>query len=216
MLNEGQKRALTLLNTLLWQEEGKRRIKDDLAFLPTEAVTPDWNDRPDVWAKDWCEGWAFRPNYAHAEALGIELSKRSKVIGHYIELRDGRFRPAPAKDASGKIKKGKNGEILPAPMAHWWMLWTQSTAFNFRAGYTIHSYGMEHFSKTWADQIPHNPVSLQIVEAKPAQPGDKTTRRDPGEVTFRMHRREDGFAAGETRTMSQDDFVRFLIRGEMT
>lgn len=214
MLNESQKRALALLDTLLGQEEGKRRIKDDLAFLTTLATKPKWDERPDTWARDWCEGWAFRPNYAHAEALGIELSKRSKVIGHYIELRDGRFRPVPAKDASGKIKKGKNGEILPAPMAHWWMLWTQSTAFNFRAGCTIHSYGMEHFSKTWGEQIPHNHVSLQIVESKPAQPGDKTTRRDPGEVTFQMHIREDGYAGGESRTMSQDDFVRFLIRGD--
>lgn len=74
MLNDSQKRALSLLDTLLGQEEGKRRIKDDLAFLPTVAVKPNWNDRPDVWARDWCAGWAFRPNYAHAVALGIELT----------------------------------------------------------------------------------------------------------------------------------------------
>lgn len=213
MLNESQKRALALLDTLLKKEEGKRRIKNDLAFLTTAASKPKWDERPDIWASDWCEGWAFRPHYAHAEALGIELTKRSRVIGNYIELREGKLRPVPARDKDGEIKKNKNGEVIPAPMSLWWMLWTQSTAFNFRAGYTIHSYGVEHFDKTWGEQVPHNPVSLQITDAKPAQSGGKETQRNHGEVTFRLHRREDGYAAGETRTMSQDDFVRFLITG---
>lgn len=177
MLNENQKRALALLDKLLMLEDGKRRIKNDLAFLTSAASKPKWNEMPGVWARDWCEGWAFRPHYAHAEALGIALGNRVE-----------------------------NKKILA--------LWTQSTAFSFRAGYTIHSYGQEHFDKTWAEQTPHNPVLLQITDAKPAQPGGKDAKRDPGQVIFRMHRREDGYATGETRTMTQDDFVRFLIIGE--
>lgn len=176
MLNESQKRALALLDTLLKKEEGKRRIKNDLAFLTTAASKPKWDERPDIWVPDWCEGWAFRPHYAHAEALGITLGTRVENKTHLA-------------------------------------LWTQSTAFNFRTGYTIHSYGVEHFDKMWGEQVPHNPVSLQIIDAKPAQPGGKGSKRESGLVTFRMHRREDGYAAGETRTMSQDDFVRFLITG---
>lgn len=84
------------------------------------------------------------------------------------------------------------------------MLRTQSNAFDFRAAHTIHWYGLEHLFKTWAEQVLHNPVSLRIIEAKPAQPGNNTVRREPCEVTFNMHRRKDDCAAGEVRTMSPD------------
>ena len=59
----------------------------------------------------------------------------------------------------------------------------------------------------------HNPVSLQIIDIKPAQPVGKEAQRDHGGVTFRLHMRTDGYAVGETRTMSQDDFLRLLITG---
>lgn len=200
MLQESQKRALALLDALLEQERGKRRIKNDEAFLATAASRPRWDAGPALWARDWCAGWAFQPDYAHARALGIELARRSRVIGHYIEPGDGGFRPVPSRDAAGRIKKGKNSAVLPAPMSRVWMLWTQSTAFAFRAGYTVHSQG---------------PASLQVLRAAPAHPADKDAGRDPGEVMFRIYLRENGrFAPGEIRAMSQDDFVRFLIRGD--
>lgn len=123
------------------------------------------------------------------------------------------MRPLPAQDKDGEIKKNKNGDVIPASMSLWWMLWTQSTAFNLRTGHTIHSYGVEHFDKMLGEQVSRKPVSLQIIDAKADRRTGKETQRDHGEVTFRLHRWEDGYAAGETRTMSQDDFVRFPITG---
>ncbi len=100
-----QSHALKLLDSLLKQEVGKRRVKNSTAFLTTLTGNPPWDKRPDIWAPDWCQGWSFAPEYAMADALGIELTPRTRLE----KVLDSEGRPVPELDAMGKpkISKGK-------------------------------------------------------------------------------------------------------------
>ncbi|WP_304039582.1 hypothetical protein [Desulfovibrio piger] len=207
-----QSHALKLLDSLLKQEIGKRRVKNSSAFLTTLTGNPPWDKRPDIWAPDWCQGWSFAPEYAMAEALGIELTPRTRLE----KVLDSEGRPVPELDAAGKPKISK-GKPVYQKVQHRYSVWTQSTAFDFRAGYTIHAAAARQ-GQNWQEQLAHSPVTLQIVDAMPASPGSTKIDRDPGFVTFKVYQRTqagDGIALQGQHTLTQEDFVRFLVSGKM-
>lgn len=216
-MNDSQKRALELMDNFITMEANKRRTKDNLAFLPTKASKPDWAKTTEQWAADWCAGWAFKPGHAMADALGVCLLTRAKEVGSWTVIENGRYKPEPDKDKEGNILFDKKGNVKPKPCKRYYMIWTQSTAFDFRPGYVIHSFTPEYANKSWADQLKHDPLVIQITDAKPASPAkkskDKFKPRYPGTVSFMLYRSAQGFKAGKSCTMSQDDFVRFLITG---
>lgn len=216
-MNDSQKRALELMDKLIAIEDCRRRIADDLAFMPSKASKPDWDKATEQWAGDWCAGWAFKPGHAMAHALGVCLSTRTKTVGSWTVTEKGRYKPEPDKDKEGNILFDKKGNVKPKPCKRYYMIWAQFTAFDFCPGYVIHSFTPEYANKSWADQLKHDPLVIQITDAKPASPAKKSEKkfkpRDPGTVSFMLYRSAQGFKAGKSYTMSQDDFVRFLITG---
>ena len=109
------------------------------------------------------------------------------------------------------------GKPVYQKVQHRYSVWTQSTAFDFRAGYTIHAAATRQ-GQNWQEQLAHSPVTLQIVDAMPASPGSTKIDRDPGFVTFKVYQRTqagDGIALQGQHTLTQEDFVRFLVSGKM-
>lgn len=119
-LNESQKRALRALDALLEADRlmsmkaqnskaGRTDPNSETAcakpeereFLTTAARKPAWDKQPQIWAPDWCEGWAFKLPHAAASCLGIVLLGRSETIGHYVELAE-HFVPSGSLDKNGK------------------------------------------------------------------------------------------------------------------
>lgn len=118
------------------------------------------------------------------------------------------------------------------------MKWVQRTAFNFRPGYVIHTYGKKYQDLPWGSQVAHNPICFQVKDAKeatpwrhgvkakppvkqkppkndtPAIPYVPPVKRDSGYVIFHALSRDNNYLPGTTRQLSQDDFIRFLIIGE--
>jgi|GEM_PF-3260991 len=203
--------ALTLLETLLLKEQGKRRIKTGEKFLTSFTKEPSWEERPEQWASDWCEGWAFHPNFVHASALGVELTKRQRKV--YVTDADGN--PVPDTDAEGNIKKEK-GKIIYKSFMQQYFVWTQSTAFDFRAGYIVYSAALPK-DETWGQHLEQLGDIGEILDAKPASPGNATIPRDPGQVQFRiLHKEADNtLKPSIPHLTTQDGFVRFLITGEL-
>lgn len=199
MLNAHQERAVALLERLL-ATDGKKDSnhgEQPIAFLSTQTQNPAWDERQEIWAPDWCAGWYFQPNYAHARALGVTLEKRSKVVGHYI---DKDCKPV-FETVKGKIKIDlKTGKPVQRKLLRYYMEWSQSTAFDFRSGYTIHR--------------PNADLALVIEYAIQATPASKDKQRNAGLVTFCPCPRSAGYAKGKPVSMTQDEFVRYLITGD--
>lgn len=236
MLNAHQVRALTVLEGLLASHEDDTHEDDTddvtgdenppkkggkkkpmVKFLPSRALALPWLHRQEQWAPDWCEGWYFRPDYAHAKALGVSLKTRKRIAGIYV---DEHIKPIQEVDEDGKPlftkgRENKDGERVGQKPIYkklfkYHLEWAQSSAFYFRENYIIH---MAKNDK-WETQQKNTPLSLVIVEAKAAVPGTMTRPRDPGKVTFALCRREGGYKRGEPITMTQDEFMRYLITGE--
>ncbi len=92
--------------------------------------------------------------------------------------------------------------------------WTQGASFSFGVGDTL--YDTADAYKVWSVALNSIEVCVQVKAATPAGFTDDGTRRLPGSVTFSI------FTPNEDRTkivergnhtMSQDDFVRFLVGG---
>lgn len=203
-----------LLNILPGQKvkKSRNRIKNGDFFIASRAKNPPWDKKPNEWAKDWCSGWAVPVGAHFAGALGIELTKRMKTIYPLDE----NGKKIPSLDEHGDIRKTKSGKIRYEAHTAAYLIWTQSTAFNFETGYVIHTYPEEYADKTWVEQIRHNPFSIKILEGKPASPVDEAIQRDKGFVRFQICRRNaEGTALVDEEIFetTQDDFVRYLITG---
>ena len=61
-------------------KKSRNRIKNGDFFITSRARNPQWDKKPNEWAKDWCSGWAVPVSTNFANALGIELTKRIKTI----------------------------------------------------------------------------------------------------------------------------------------
>lgn len=97
---------------------------------------------------------------------------------------------------------------------HHYSVWTQTTNFAFREGYTLHQAA----PSTWAEQLDGNGISLQIVEALPAAAGNAGMDRDSGFVVFQLFEKSDDgkkMQPVSKHTLTQDDFIRYLITGTM-
>lgn len=195
------------------------RIKNGDLFIISRKENPIWNQRPDTWAPDWCKGWAFQPNSALATALGVTLEKREKTIGHHVVFEDGRIQPDYEKDEKGNIKLTPAGNPVIKTLKKYYMVWVQSTAFNFREGYAVHSAPLKHQHNSWGEQIASNRWTAQVIQAYPAIPLYENFSRSPGYVKFRLYERQPDRASMIEKSIhetTQDGFVRYLITGELS
>ena len=94
------------------------------------------------------------------------------------------------------------------------IVWTQGSSFAFKAGDTL--YDTADAYKVWSEALKSIALCVQVKTASSAGASKRGTRRFPGLVTFSIltpdERRTKITERGE-HTMSQDEFVRFLIAG---
>lgn len=94
------------------------------------------------------------------------------------------------------------------------MAWTQGSAFSFRQGDIL--YDTEVAYENWSEALKTMSLGVQVTHAAAAKPTSDGDSRYAGSVTFELlvpDKSKSRLVAKESRTMSQDDFVRFLIAG---
>mgnify|MGYP001386779578 CR=1 FL=1 len=92
--------------------------------------------------------------------------------------------------------------------------WTQGSLFSFKPGDTIYdtpkAYGI------WSEALKHLNLCVQVKDATSVSAGEANQGRTAGSVTFTIltpdNDRSQLVARGD-HTLTQDDFVRFLIAG---
>lgn len=93
------------------------------------------------------------------------------------------------------------------------LVWTQGSLFDFNPGDTI--YDTPDAYKVWSEALKHINLCVQIATASSAGQGEGGTRF-PGSVTlafFTPNPTRTSIVERGTYSMTQDDFVRFLIEG---
>lgn len=94
------------------------------------------------------------------------------------------------------------------------LLWTQGSSFSFKTGDTL--YDTPDAYEVWGEALKTMGLCVQVETGTSADPVTDEGGRSAGSVTFSILRpNEDRSKIVERcqHTMSQDDFVRFLILG---
>jgi hypothetical protein len=96
------------------------------------------------------------------------------------------------------------------------LIWTQGSAFSFQAGDTLYSH-CNVYGCCWREALKKMTCCVSILEAESATPQNKEKPRNPGKVVFKQYsvdRKTNQLREEYSRVeMTQDDFVRFLIKG---
>ena len=102
--------------------------------------------------------------------------------------------------------------------------WIQGGSFGFKQGDTL--YGVAEADGDWGDALHRLGFCVAVTDASPALPAKpaavrpetpEDVPRDPGFVTFDVlepNDRRTALVSTGQRTLSQDEFVRFLICGD--
>lgn len=94
-------------------------------------------------------------------------------------------------------------------------VWTQGSSFNFKAGEIL--YDTPEAYNTWSTALTKITRSIQIEFSSGAGLFDSSSNRSAGMVKFKMFKPDNNkkrlVTVGSTVTMSQDEFVKFLILG---
>lgn len=204
---------MSLLDSLLQEEQKKWFIKSCNVFLACTAQNPAWDKRPKDWAPDWCHGWHFALPHCFADALGIRLTERSKTY-YYLDEKGDRI---PERDEHGNIKTTPKGKVIYKKRVERQRIWTQATTFDFRAGYFFCDKVLDYCS--WGEALPQITCGISVVDAMPASAAQgENVARNPGYVVFTVYKKSaDGLqlVPSERHTVTQDDFVRYLISGKI-
>lgn len=94
--------------------------------------------------------------------------------------------------------------------------WTQGAFFSFKSGDTI--YDTPEAYKVWSEALKQIKVCLTVKNATSAGNNESDNIRYPGSVTFAIlkpDKQRTKLIEQEQRTLSQDEFVKFLITGNM-
>lgn len=91
---------------------------------------------------------------------------------------------------------------------------TQGSSFSFKTGDIL--YATPYAYKDWPEALKSITLCVQVKEASSAIPSTKKIPRDPGLVTFSIifvNKEQSKYVERGEHTMSQDEFVKFLIVG---
>ena len=94
------------------------------------------------------------------------------------------------------------------------LVWTQGSSFHFNTGDTI--YNTPDAYKVWADALQTINLCVQIKTGSSAGSTESATGRFAGSLTFSIltpNKDRSSIVERGEHSMSQDDFVRFLIEG---
>lgn len=94
------------------------------------------------------------------------------------------------------------------------LVWTQGSSFYFKIGDII--YDTPDAYKVWSEALKTTRLCVQVKNGISAGPIGNTTSRFSGSVTFAIltpNKDRSGIVERGEHSMSQDDFVRFLIAG---
>lgn len=93
--------------------------------------------------------------------------------------------------------------------------WTQGSSFSFKAGDTL--YDTPRAYEQWSEALRHINICLSIKEALSAGVSADGKSRFPGSVTYvilKPDKQRRKLIQQRQRTVSQDQFVKFLIAGD--
>jgi len=93
--------------------------------------------------------------------------------------------------------------------------WTQGTFFSFKVGDTL--YDTPKAYEQWSKALEYINICVSVKMATDVSLGEDGKIRDAGSVTFAIlkpDRKRSKLIEHEQRTMSQDEFVKYLISGE--
>lgn len=206
-MTAGQERAIAVLDRLIAEKPRRARATE---FVASDAVRPPSALRPGEWAATWCDDWAFRPVPALAARLDIAVTLR----------RDPIMEPDPHRPGRMRRKRVPNPEDPGKDMAAFRLVneWTQGSAFCFTGGETIWDAPPPSPGVPWGEQAANMSCGVCVDWGQPAIPargGDDPQPRSPGKVKFHFMRGERGWKDEGWRETTQDDFLRFLITGEL-
>lgn len=94
------------------------------------------------------------------------------------------------------------------------LVWTQGSWFSFKRGDTV--YDTADAYKVWSEALKSINLCVQIKSGYNAGPSERASERFSGSVTFSIltpDKARSKLVERTEHTMSQDDFVRFLIAG---
>jgi len=94
------------------------------------------------------------------------------------------------------------------------IVWTQGSWFSFKQGDTV--YDTAEAYKVWSEALKSIGLCVKVKMAHSAVPSAGASERFPGSVTFSIlspNKARNKLVERAEHTMSQDDFVRFLIAG---
>ena len=94
------------------------------------------------------------------------------------------------------------------------LTWTQGSNFSFAAGDVI--YNDPRAYNEWLDALRHLRYCVHITTANSVTPGERSSTRNSGSVTFELLTPNDsktGIECDSRHTVTQDDLVRLLITG---
>lgn len=207
-MNAGQERAIAVLDRLTTEKPRRARAKE---FVASDAVAPPSALRPGEWPGAWCEGWAFRPVPGLVARLDIAVTLRRDPIMEPDPHRPGKMRRKYIPDPENPEKKRAAFRLVNE--------WTQGSAFCFAEGEIIWDAPEPQPGVLWKEQSASMRCGVYVVDGEPAAPpvgGESPQPRDPGRVKFRLMRGEHGWKQEDVELeTTQDDFVRFLITGEL-
>jgi len=95
------------------------------------------------------------------------------------------------------------------------LCWTQGTFFSFKQGDTL--YDTPKAYEVWSDALKHINTGLSVKAATNAGASEDGKSRFTGSVTFTIlkpDKQRTKLVKQKERTISQDDFVEFLIIGD--
>jgi len=118
------------------------------------------------------------------------------------------IRTDPVKDANGDIVKKANGK----PKTIQRLVWTQGNFFTFQKGDTIYDTSLAY--QEWGHALKHIKRMITIKYAQPVEFEEWQNKRSPGEVIFSLTIFQNGeLKESENKTLTQDEFVKYLIDG---
>lgn len=95
------------------------------------------------------------------------------------------------------------------------LYWTQGAFFSFKQGDTI--YNTPKAYEQWSKALEHINICISVKTATDVSLGEDGKSRFPGSVTFiilKPNKQRTKLVEQEQRTLTQDEFVKFLITGE--